>query len=208
MNINNNSFTLRDYLAFVFPGTLLIGAYLLVYSEHWDLIKQEKLLAGIVLLIGSYFLGYMSSVLSNRTVSKLIYWIIGDSFKTILSNPDKNEFDSKFSKILKEKLKNYWGEEIFYTSESNLLYLCWRDIQTTDHKGMAYQFRLVSLWNFCESVLVPSLILFVIFTINSEYILSLVSISMFILMATSMVEKRAEFGRNVYRIWYVINRKT
>jgi hypothetical protein len=206
MNISNNSFTLRDYLAFVFPGILLIGAYLLIYNEHWELIKQDKLLAGVVLLVGSYFLGYMSSVLSSRTLTKLIYWLVGDSFRTLLSEPEKNKFDTDFSDVLKEKLETYWGKKLSNSSESNLLYLCWRDIQTTDHKGMEYQFRLVSLWNFCESVLIPSLILSIIFAAQYNFMLSIISLSMFILMAISMIGKRKEFGKNVYKIWYVINK--
>jgi hypothetical protein len=206
MNLSNNAFSLRDYLAYLFPGILLLSAYFLIYNQHWEVLQKDKIIASIVFLIGGYFLGYVSNVFSTRTIAKVIDKFYGKPFGTTLSNPKQNKFNQEFSKLVSNKLKDYWGEELLSAGESNLFYLCWRDIQRSDHKGIEYQFRLVSLWNFCTSTLFPSLTLSVILICKYEYTLSLVAISVFILMAISRVSLRREFSRNVYRIWYVINK--
>lgn len=206
MNLNNNSFSLRDYLAYLFPGILLFWAYFLLEPEAWILLKKDSVLSTLVFLVGGYFLGYMSNVLSTRTIIKILDDIFGDPTNTTISNPNGNGFNSNFAKILSEKLKNYWGQEIFEAGESNLFFLCWRDLQKSDHKGIDYQFRLVSLWNFCTSTLVPSAILAFVFLIQSKYFLAVFFVVVFVLAAISRISMRREFSRNVYRIWYVINK--
>jgi len=140
MNLTNSSFSLRDYLAYLFPGVLLLGGYFLTHHEHWELLKQDKLLSSIVLLIGGYFSGYISNVFSTRTIAKILDCFFGNSFTTTLSKPDKNNFDQTFALMVKTELQNYWGKELVDAEESNLLLLCWRDIQRSTHQGIEYQY--------------------------------------------------------------------
>lgn len=203
MDIKNNSFSLRDYIAYLFPGTLLIAAYVINNNEIMALMKNEKLVTSVIILVGGYFLGYASNILALRTITKIIDDIYDDPFKTILSNPKENSFNEKFANILNEELKKYWGEEIIECGESNLFFLCWREVQTLSHAGIQYQLRLVSLWNFCTSTLIPSFILGLVLIAQDEIFLSLTSFIIMYLMISSRVALRQEFARNVYRIWYV-----
>ena len=156
--------------------------------------------------MGGYFLGYFSNVIASRTLVKIVMMIAGDPYATTLANPEKNKFNKKFANVVADEARECWGSEIVDAGETNLVLLLWRDIQRTDHKGIDYQNRLISLWNFCTSTMLPSLLLFIVFAWRHEALLSAVSAIVFLAATNSRVKLQREFVRNVYRIWYVLRK--
>jgi hypothetical protein len=206
MEIGNSSFSLRDYISYVFPGIFFIFSFLILRPDYWVLIKGDTLLTTVIFLVGGYFFGYASNIIGMKTIGKIFIKVMGEPFSTTLSQPKRNGFNEKFSVIVHEKLVQYWGQEVVDAGEANLLWLCWRDIQAQEHAGLDYLLRVVSLWGLCTSTLLPSL-LFAVFSIWKGYYL-LASLSLIILYSfgISRVRLRREFSRHVYRIWYAKKR--
>lgn len=203
MQINNNLFSLRDYIGYVFPGLIFLSSYFIYSPEIWKFVKSNNLVASLVFLVVSYYIGYASNILSSRSIINLVKLTLGDPYDNYLSSRVKGAFKFKLQSLLKEK----WGEEIANDdSIYNLMFLCWRDIQRTEHQGLSYQFRLVSLWTFCNASLVPFIFLSIVLFCKEYFAYSIMCLFVFALLLNSWYKLRVEFAHNVYRIWYVLNK--
>ena len=118
----------------------------------------------------------------------------------------KDRLDEPFRSNLQNKLDQIWGKDIANGKETSLLYLCFRDIQRHDHKGLDYLSREITLANLSASLLLPSALYFIVFIYQGHFILSVVSLMIFISMSRARYNYRKGFAKNIYRIWYVLYR--
>ncbi|WP_155325256.1 hypothetical protein [Desulfosarcina ovata] len=184
---------------------MLTGIFI-VSPDYWVYISANPLIGGIVFVIGGYLLGYASNVLHNKLLVKQLNKFFGNPFSSSLSDPEKNKFNVQFSEIVKQNLIEYWGSDIFNIGEQELVYLCWRDIQKTNHNGIEYLHRIVSLWNFCSSSVFPCIFTGLILLFKGCFVASIVCFVLCISFIISRVNMRRQFVKNIYRIWYVINK--
>ena len=207
----SSAFSLRDYVAFLFPGLSLLGAFFIYWPGYWGVIKNDNIALILVLIVGGFILGYVCNVISITIFVPIFNRVIDDPFSNDSLIKRKGRFskplDNIFSNIVLGRLINYYGDQIINESKTKILFLCWRDIQKYNHQGFEYLFRTVTLWNFSGSMLLPSLCFVWIFYAKSEYFLSAISVLTFVFMAVSRHRLRREFARNVYRIWFVIHHK-
>ena len=205
VSISNSTFNIRDYLAYVFPGLCIFLLIFFWSPETWESIKQEKIVASVLFLVVSYIFGF-----SSRTIS---YFLFVKPYNKIFQNPYKNIFNGEkpvlnknFCSVFKTKIAEVFGEEIGQSTETNIIYLCFRDIQNTDHKGQNYLSRELTLSNLSASLLLPSFLFFISAIIKLNIPIILFSLVIFISMSRARYTYRRGFAKNVCRIWYTINK--
>ena len=169
------------------------------HSYLWNTISNDKKLIALILLIGGYYLGYLSNVIMT--------YLSGTPYKDTLKNGNKYGLDSSFIKDLKEKLNKKWGKDFYNETNSNILYLCWQDIQSTEHKGIAQIYRIISLRNFCVSSILPFGLFGFSLWVSGHFIVAPIVFSMSYLMYYANKNQEKYFVQAVYRIWYVQHEK-
>ncbi len=211
----SSTFSFRDYLAYVFPGSILIfGFYLLIYDSQ---IFQKKVTDNLEIVVPSliivtYYAGYLSNVISYNMGICFKYFCYEncnshckEDYCDNLNKHKKYGLDGLFIKSLKMLITSKWAIEDF-KNESNILYLCWQDIQASDHKGISHLHRIVSLRNFALSSILPFIILGIGLFYNNFVFISITSFAVAFFMILSFRLQSKKFVQSVYRIWYILNK--
>jgi hypothetical protein len=199
MNANSISFTLRDYLSYIFSGTIILLAIFMFDKRCnqgllWSTIGNDTKVISLILIVGGYYLGYLSNVIMT--------YLVGPPYQDTLLSSQKY-LDEKFVSQLKVKLKKYWTEEIYNNEGSNIVYLCWQDIQSTNHKGLNQIYRIISLRNFCVSSILPFCLLGFSLLISGHYIIGFMVLPMSFIMDYARKNQEKFFVQAVYRNWYI-----
>ena len=205
MNLNNSSFSLRDYVSFVFPGSMLLLIYFYYDIESWEFLREQPVLLGFTFLIVGYFLGYASNSVGSKFYSKLYYKFVESPFKGLLVNCSNFGFDKVFAESVRSRISKYFGTESNSWEQETLLYICWRDIQCYEHQGLDYMFRLVSLTNLCASMVFPLSLFSIVAVVEKYYMFACIGVICLVVFHLSRCGLRDEFARGVYRIWYVLD---
>jgi len=200
----NISLTLRDYLSYIFAGTVLLLAIFFFdkscnHSYLWNTLKNSTKLISLILLIGGYYLGYLSNVIMT--------YLYGAPYKDTLKNENMYGLDITFIQNLKKKLNEKWGKNFYNDTNSNILYLCWQDIQSTEHRGIAQIYRIISLRNFCVSSILPLGLLGFSLWISGHFIIAPIVFFMLYIMNYAKKNQEKYFVQSIYRIWYVQHEK-
>ena len=207
--LTNGTFSLRDYVAYLFPGVCLLACLALARPELWKLIASDPIAASVVLLVGGYIAGLTSHRASHITFCRLLDKIQGIPNEGMLrpeTDSQRKLMDNEFRKILLARLEEVWGEEILAGREDNILFLCWRELQLQDNASTAYLERLVDLYNMATSLLFPTSLMSVVLLVRGEYLESSFVFLVFFSMSVVRFKYRAAFARNVYRSWFVSHR--
>lgn len=204
--IAGSQFTLRDYISYFFPGVVLLAAIAIVRPAIWVDVKNDTLAISLILFVGGYVLGFFSHVVSTLILMPFNR-VLGDPHADGILGSSKplvrSALDENFKSILRKELELAWGKEIASGKESNLLFLCWRDIQRHDHRGLEYLFRSVSMYNMALNLIFAFFALSLALIHTHHFCYAALSLLLAASMYRGRFVYRREFVRNVYRIWYV-----
>ncbi|MFC1530529.1 hypothetical protein ACFL6R_07455, partial [Gemmatimonadota bacterium] len=204
-SIGTDSFSLRDYVTYLFPGVLLLAALGMMRSDIWNALTSNIAATAITVLAGGYFLGYVAWV-----GGLMLVWpfkqFFGDPLSHGVLRPThprlKPVFDEGFAQSLDRRLREVWTDAIVDGKETALLYLCWRDVQLRSHQGLNYMFRLITQHNMALSTLFPIVMFGIALIYAGDVWFGLLLVLPFCAMVRARFIYRREFAKNVYRIWY------
>lgn len=218
--MNMPTFSFRDFIGYIFPGAILIlGVILIFWSQVKDVLEfiialEAEYLAIIVsfLTVITYYAGYASNVLAYNIIRfKPFCKFLGkEDYHDNLTKHDEYGLDKSFIDSLKKRISKKW-KNLHFENESNILYLCWHDIQQNKENNDLSQIqRIVSLKNFTLS----SIFSFIVLGIGIYYIdivdkcYSIIPFVIAVLMVFSYRLQSKKFVQSVYRIWYILNKKS
>lgn len=203
MNITNNSFSFTDYIGYLFPGLLLIIGLYFSNPDILSFLLKDKILISIVLLITSYYAGYASIITSSLIIEK-----IENFFGDLYTSTYNKKLCPYFKKKLVTSLRKEYGTDlVLHGNKSNLVYLCWIDIQKEpNHGALNYQSRLISLRTICTASFIPVLILSYLSFKPLGIWISIFFIFIFIILIFAWRDLKISFAKHVFRIWYIQNK--
>lgn len=207
--IEKIDFSFRDYVAFMFPGMLIIGAICIQIPNSFDWLEQHKFIATAIFLVGGYIAGRLSNSISYGTILKLSFKVFGSPTK-ILSEKGSHfltKIDEAFKEELVTVLRRHWGANLVENgNEANLLFLCNRKIEENDHRTLDTQGRRVSIHEF-HAALMPAMFVFSISLMLDEKIFTgLLVLPLIYFSLKSFYGFRRQFVVNIYRLFYIQNR--
>ena len=207
--LSKDTFSLRDYIAILFPGILVIISVIIIYPTLLDKLNENGILATIIILVIGYLFGFASNIIGEKLILPPIDKKVGDPFLGAIY-PDKSLqyriFDQEFRNILITNLEKKWGPKILKGNQRNLLFLCRREIQKYNHSGLAYLLRLVTLYNTARAYIFPCILIMLSLIIIRQYTISVFVLFIILSLYLGHYHYRLEFVREVFRIWYILNK--
>ena len=210
VRLDAGAFSLRDYLAYLFPGLAFGPSIAITMPWLWQDLTSNAVNASLGILVGGYILGFVSHRVSRNVLGPPLNRIFGNPFSSMLS-PTKGlvrkKMDASFRRQVQKQLKQSWGEELFGGSEVNMLFLCWRQLQFQQNSNVEYLGRLLDLYNLSRSLIPPILIFSVALVLIGNYVPSVLALATAVLIARARFDFKAAFALNVYRTWYIVETK-
>ena len=204
----HDPFSFRDYIAYFFPGLVVIVALCIKQPDIYIWIKDNNLLAVLVILASGYILGTLCQCISFFLLRGLLHRIFGPPWNVLLTRrytPLWSFSDSQMSSI-REVLTRYWGDKFNVSvSDPMLLHLCWRDIQqhNHDHPGLDYIRRCLSFYNYYLAMLPAVLLLLIVLISIGQIIKALVTFVSFVFFCAGYYSFAAQFAGNIYMVFYI-----
>ena len=208
MDLPKDTFSFRDYIAFMFPGLVVVAAACLTQPQATEWLERHNLIAATVLFAGSYILGSICQTVSYGLLLHLMHRLICNPNHILSEDCGKYLYnaDAAFSKKVKVLLREYWGvDSAEGLTETTVLYLCWRVVQEKGHPSFEYMKRCVSLSNYYATMLSADLILAVCLAVTRHFGWMVLSIVLLPLLTRSYYNYRGQFVMNVYRLFYTRN---
>jgi hypothetical protein len=203
------AFSLRDYVAYLFPGVVVLGSVVVIEPRFWDIISKDAVAASLIILVGGYVAGFASRRVGTLIITPLLNRIQGNPYRQLLRPNNrriKKSLDDRFRALVLNRLEAVWGKELVGGREDNLLFLCWRELEFEENANTAYLSRLIDLYNLSLNLLVPTLLIGLSLLIKREFVYALFALVTFLCMCKARFDMMVAFARNVYRTWYVAHR--
>lgn len=206
MNFPDGSFSLRDYIAYMFPGLVVITAACVWDPAIVRWFEEHKLVGSVTVLGGSYILGTLCQMVSYGLILNILRKPLGNPSRAL--SPKRHLFFKgfcpAFSQQVRVLLERHWGTQLSSEiPEERLLLLCWRAVQTQPHASFEYMKRCVSLSNYYATMLSADVILLIALLVRRHWLAAVAAMVSFFLFARGYYNYRAQFVRNVYRLFYI-----
>ena len=150
-----SSFSLRDYVAYLFPGVAGLLLLLLIRPDLAAWAEKHALAAGVIIIVGGYLVGFIAHGFFWHGVARFL------PNSTMVFAPRNKRQKSPFSIGFNELLDNVLASRLRNVAEleqDEIFYLAWRLAQRMDHPTLDHIARLVTFSNISGSL---SIVLFV-----------------------------------------------
>lgn len=207
-----HSFTLRDYIAFLIPGSVVIFGIFIIHPNLYQYITGNIWVSSAIFLIVSYIIGDICLTISLTIIIPLINMIFGNPSQ-ILSNNKKwfwnriKIIDEDFKSELINTLKKHWGDWILNARPGDVLLLCRRFIQVNSLGSDDYINRLLSLYSMSAALITAILSLLIIVLLEKMWIYASITITVLVITLMSHYLNKAFYIRTIYHSYYAYMKK-
>ncbi len=224
MNLIKSLFNIYDLFSYLSNGFILSVVIYFLYFGKKNIIEAtiEKLtlsVSVILLVIVSYIIGHLISMLSSSFFEKII-------IKNLLGYPSSNFFSEKqirfkavriifgvyfykasYSKVLKDKIKNKY-KEIFILDfrNSENFNLCFHYVKEKSLVTYNRLLTFISIYGFCRNLSINFLIIAVILLANSYFLFGLITIIFSYLFFLRYLKFFRQYGDEVYKTFIVLGK--
>ena len=205
--LENAGLSFRDYLGYFFPGSFLLLGIVIIRPQLLDIVSHEPAIYIIMAMVGSYFGGFISHTMASALIVPVVSKIKGSPQKELLRPKKpwvKKALGEAFRKQLIQSLQTYWGDQLIQGRESDILFLCKRQIELIQPDALVYANRCVSMYTLSRSFMIPCLFNAIVFILIKNYAFALLFIVSFIILTRAHSIWMREHAKNVYRTWYAM----
>jgi hypothetical protein len=209
MTISESTFSFRDYIAYMFPGLVVIGVICVLEPSLLAWAEKHKLTGAAVVLAGSHIIGTLSLIISYRIFTMLLYRLFGDPRNVLFGRNYCNvwKLSTHTKKTVIALLEEYWGHDLTTNAHhTELLNLCLRQVQNRQHPALDYIARSVSLYNYCCAMCLPGIILLVTLATGGHIAGAAISAGCVAFFASGHYHYSAQVSVIVFMLFYTIYR--